>query len=250
MALLECKDLVKRFGGNVAVNKASFTVEENIVNCLIGPNGSGKTTMFNLITGVLPADGGSIVYKGEEILGKSTKTIVQAGIVRTFQDLKLFGEFTVLQNVMIALHRRFGESVFQGVVYSAKSKKAQTDRERAMEVLRFFELESKAETVVRGLPYGEQKLVSVARLYAANTELLLLDEPASGMDWDGYKLLINAIEKVIDQGKTVLLVEHNIDFVRSLADRVVFLHQGSVLKQGTMDEVMADRKLTEIYFGF
>lgn len=248
--VLKAENLVKKFGGNIAVNNASFEVYENIVNCLIGPNGSGKTTIFNLITGTLPNDGGSCIYKGEEILGKPTGYIVEKGIARTFQDLKLFTEFTVLQNVLVAIRGRYGEPVFQGLFYSPKSAKAKADYDKAMEVLKFIGLEDKANTVVRSLPYGEQKLVSVARLYAAEADLLLLDEPASGMDKEGYKLLSDVIEKVISMGKTVLLVEHNIDFVREVAQHVVFLHHGEVLKQGSIDEIMADRKLTEIYFGF
>jgi len=217
MEILKVEGLVKKFGGNIAVNNASFTIEENKVNCLIG---------------------------------HGVKKIVELGIVRTFQDLKLFNEFTVLQNILISIRGLYGESVFQGLVYNPNHPKAVEGREKAMEAIRFVGLEDKANTLVKSLPYGEQKLVSLARLYAAEADLLLLDEPASGMDKDGYKMLSDVIERVIDMGKTVLLVEHNIDFVREVAEKVVFLHQGQVMMQGTIDEIMADRQLTEIYFGF
>ena len=250
MAILEAKGLVKKFGGNIAVNNASFTVEENIINCLIGPNGSGKTTCFNLITGSLRCDAGSVIYRGEEMIGKKTSTIVEKGIVRTFQDLKLFGEFTVMQNVLVAIRGRYGEQIFSSLFFNPRSSKAAEDFERAEEALRIVGLEDKADVVVSSLPYGEQKLVSLARLYAAEADLLLLDEPASGMDKDGYKMLDEVLSRFIAMGKTVLLVEHNIDFVRSIANKVVFLNQGQVLAEGTIDDIMADKYLTEIYFGF
>ena len=136
MAILEAKGLVKKFGGNIAVNNASFTAEENIVNCLIGPNGSGKTTCFNLITGALRCDAGSVLYRGEEMVGKKTNVIVEKGIVRTFQDLKLFSEFTVLQNVLIAIRGRYGEPVLSGLFFNPKSAKAKVDFDRAEDALR------------------------------------------------------------------------------------------------------------------
>ena len=250
MAILEAKGLVKKFGDNIAVNNASFTAEENIVNCLIGPNGSGKTTCFNLITGALRCDAGSVLYRGEEMVGKKTNVIVEKGIVRTFQDLKLFSEFTVLQNVLIAIRGRYGEPVLSGLFFNPKSAKAKVDFDRAEDALRVVGLQDKADVVVSSLPYGEQKLVSLARLYAAEADLLLLDEPASGMDQEGYKMLDEVLKRFIAKGKTILLVEHNIDFVRSVADKVVFLNQGQVLAEGSIDDIMADKYLTEIYFGF
>lgn len=249
MALLKAEGLVKKFGGNVAVNKASFTVEKNIVNCLIGPNGSGKTTIFNLITNVLPADEGSVIYKDNEVIGAGIGKVVDMGIVRTFQDLKLFPEFSVIDNVMVAIRGRYGESVLQGLLYSKNNARARADQERAMEALRIFGLEDKAASIVRSLPYGEQKLVSLARLYAAEADLLLLDEPASGMDKEGYKMLDEVIVKLLGMDKTILLVEHNIDFVREIAQNVVFLHQGEVLVQGNIQDIVSDKHLTEIYFG-
>lgn len=250
MAILEVKGLTKKFGGLVAVNDASFTIEEKKINCLIGPNGSGKTTIFNLITGSLPADSGSVVFKGQELIGKKVTQTVNMGIARTFQDLKLFGEFTVLQNVMVAMHGRHGENVLQGFLYSPKSAGAQKDLEKAFEILRLFDLEDEADTPVGGLPYGMQKLVSLARLYAVDAELLLLDEPASGMDKEGYAIMDKAMNIFIEKGKTILLVEHNMDFVRDIAEKIIFLHQGKVLAQGRMEDIMSDKHLTEIYFGY
>ena len=250
MPILEVSHLTKKFGGLVAVNDASFTVEENRITCLIGPNGSGKTTVFNLITGAIPADGGSVRYKGNELIGKRVVQTVSLGVARTFQDLKLFGEFTVLQNVMVALRGRHGETVPAGLTYSDRSAKARADIEKAQEILALFGLSDAAETPVGSLPYGMQKLVSLARLYAVDAELLLLDEPASGMDHDGYGVLEKALEIFIADGKTILLVEHNIDFVRTVADKVIFLHQGQVLAEGSIDQITADKHLTEIYFGF
>lgn len=250
MPMLEVNGLTKRFGGNIAVNNASFTMEENEVTCLIGPNGSGKTTIFNLLTGMLPADAGSARYRGVELIGKSTSAIVELGIVRTFQDLKLFGEFTALQNVLIAIRGRYGESVWQGLRYSPRSARAKADTDRAMEALQSVGMESRAHMMVGSLPYGEQKLISLARLYAAKAELVLLDEPASGMDKEGYRLLERAVSHFIERGKTVLLVEHNMEFVQTIAERVIFLHRGEVLAQGAMEEIRSDSRLTDIYFGY
>ncbi|MGN1413982.1 MAG: ABC transporter ATP-binding protein [Anaerovoracaceae bacterium] len=250
MPVLEVKGLTKKFGGLVAVNEASFTIEENKISCLIGPNGSGKTTIFNLITGSLPADSGSVLYKEQELIGKKVSQTVELGIARTFQDLKLFSEFTVLQNVMVAMRGRHGEKVLQGLFYSEKSAAAQKDLEKAHEILRLFDLNDEADTLVSGLPYGMQKLVSLARLYAVDANLLLLDEPASGMDKEGYAIMDQAMNIFIESGKTILLVEHNMDFVKNIAEKVIFLHQGKVLAQGSMEEITSDKHLTEIYFGY
>lgn len=152
MPILEVSHLTKKFGGLVAVSDASFTVEENRITCLIGPNGSGKTTVFNLITGAIPADGGSVRYKGNELIGKRVVQTVSLGVARTFQDLKLFGEFTVLQNVMVALRGRHGETVTAGLTYSDRSAKAWADIEKAQEILTLFGLSDAAETPVASLP--------------------------------------------------------------------------------------------------
>lgn len=250
MPVLEVKGLTKKFGGLVAVNEASFTIEKNKISCLIGPNGSGKTTIFNLITGSLPADSGSVLYNGQELIGKKVSQTVEMGISRTFQDLKLFSEFTVLQNVMVAMRKRHGEKVLQGFLYSEKSAAAQKDIEKAHEILRLFDLNDDADSLVSGLPYGMQKLVSLARLYAVDADLLLLDEPASGMDKEGYAIMDQAMNVFIENGKTILLVEHNMDFVKNIAEKVIFLHQGKVLAQGSMDDITSDKHLTEIYFGY
>lgn len=250
MSILEVQQLTKRFGGLVAVNGASFTAEENQITCLIGPNGSGKTTIFNLITGALPADGGSAIYDGCQLIGKKVVQTVELGVARTFQDLKLFQEFTVLQNVMAAMRPRFGEKVLEGLLYRPNAPRAREDLERAHHILSLFGLSGQADTCVASLPYGQQKLVSLARLYAVDARLLLLDEPASGMDHEGYELLEKALHIFMERGKTILLVEHNIDFVRTVADKVVFLHQGQVMAQGSVQQIMQDERLTDIYFGF
>lgn len=250
MKTLEVKGLCKSFGGNKAVNDCSFDVEEKQITCLIGPNGAGKTTIFNLITGVLKADSGSILYRSQEIIGKSPIETVDLGIVRTFQDMRLFNEFTVLQNVLMAIRPRYGEGIIKGIFSSEHHPRVKAEREIGMEALKVVGLEHKAHLVVTALSYGEQKLVCLARAYAAKAELLLLDEPASGLDKTGFTGMQNVLDRFMEMGKTILLVEHNMDFVKGIANEVVFLHQGHALAQGSIDEITSDKNLTNIYFGY
>lgn len=250
MKVLEVKELNKSFGGNKAVRDCTFDVEEKRITCLIGPNGAGKTTIFNLITGVLKADSGSVLYKGRDICGESPIETVNQGIVRTFQDMRLWNEFTVLQNIQMAIRPRYGEGILKGLFSYDKHPKRVEEREKAMEALEVVGLADKADSIVTSLSYGEQKLICLARAYAAKGEMLLLDEPASGLDKSGFVGMQNVLDSFMHMGKTILLVEHNMDFVKDIADEVVFLHQGHALAQGKIDDITADKELTNIYFGY
>lgn len=242
MPILEVSHLTKKFGGLVAVSDASFTVEENRITCLIGPNGSGKTTVFNLITGAIPADGGSVRYKGNELIGKRVVQTVSLGVARTFQDLKLFGEFTVLQNVMVALRGRHGETVPAGLTYSDRSAKAWADIEKAQEILTLFGLSDAAETPVASLPYGMQKLVSLARLYAVDAELLLLDEPSIGLSPNLVQSILQTVRKLADErGLAAVIVEQNVKVALDVADYVLALRGGRVIFEGPASEVSVDK---------
>jgi branched-chain amino acid transport system ATP-binding protein len=249
LELLKVEKLTKRFGGLAASQNCSFTINDKQISCLIGPNGAGKTTIFNLITGFLSADEGSIQYGGHEIVGLKPSQTVKLGIARTFQDLKLFGEFTVLQNVMVSLKNRYGENILAGLFYSKKSRRYLNDLSKAREALKIVGLESAENTLVSDLPYGEQKLVSLARIYASEADLLLLDEPASGLDKEGFSKLLKVLDTFLKMGKTVIVVEHNMDFVKDIAHDVIFLHQGEVLAKGCLQDIVSDSRLTDIYFG-
>jgi ABC-type branched-subunit amino acid transport system ATPase component len=249
LELLKIEKLAKSFGGLAAVKNCSFSIPDKQISCLIGPNGAGKTTIFNLITGVLAADEGCIRYNGRDICGLSCSKTVKLGISRTFQDLKLFGEFTVLQNVMVSIKERYGESIWEGLFFSYKSKKYLSDLNKAREVLNLVGLYAKANSSVNDLPYGEQKLVSLARILAVEADLMLLDEPASGLDKEGFSKLLDILERVLKMGKSIIVVEHNMDFVKDIAHKAIFLHQGEVLAEGTIADIVADDRLTEIYFG-
>jgi ABC-type branched-subunit amino acid transport system ATPase component len=240
----------KAFGGIQAVEACSFEVPPGLITGLIGPNGAGKTTIFNLITGFLRADGGSIRYKGEELLGLPPHRIEARGVVRTFQHLRLWSKMTVLENVLLGCRTPLGENVLTLFLRPGRvSAEEAAARERAMEVLRFFSLADRAQELAEDLAYPEQKLLSMARIFATEAEILLLDEPTSGLDTDSLQKIVPMVRRLVEHGKTVLLIEHNMELIAQLSDEVVFLHQGRVMARGRADRITRDPALTEIYFG-
>jgi ABC-type branched-subunit amino acid transport system ATPase component len=248
--VLTVTGLGKSFGGIQAVNDCTFEVAPRLITGLIGPNGAGKTTIFNLITGFLRADAGSIRLRGEELLGLAPHRVEQRGVARTFQHLRLWSKMTVLENVLLGCQGRAGENVltlfFRPGLVRAEEARA---RERAMEVLSFFGLAERAHDLAEDLAYPEQKLLSMARILATDAEVLLLDEPTSGLDTDWLHRIVPIVRRLVDEGKTVLLIEHNMELVSQLSDEVVFLHQGHVLARGKPEQITKDPALTEIYFG-
>jgi ABC-type branched-subunit amino acid transport system ATPase component len=240
----------KAFGGIQAVEACSFEVPPGLITGLIGPNGAGKTTIFNLITGFLRADGGSIRYKGEELQGLPPHQIEARGVVRTFQHLRLWSKMTVLENVLLGCRTPLGENVLTLFLRPGRVRAEEAAaRERATEVLRFFSLADRAQELAEDLAYPEQKLLSMARIFATEAEILLLDEPTSGLDTDSLHKIVPMVRKLVEHGKTVLLIEHNMELIAQLSDEVVFLHQGRVMARGRADQITRDPALTEIYFG-
>jgi branched-chain amino acid transport system permease protein len=240
----------KAFGGIHAVEECSFDVPPGLITGLIGPNGAGKTTVFNLITGFLRADGGSIRYKGEELLGLAPHQVEARGVVRTFQHLRLWGKMTVLENVLLGCRTPLGENVLTLFLRPGRVRAEEAAaRERAMEVLRIFALEGRAHELTEDLAYPEQKLLSMARIFATDAEILLLDEPTSGLDTDSLQKIVPMVRRLVEHGKTVLLIEHNMELISQLSDEVVFLHQGRVMARGRAEQITRDPALTEIYFG-
>jgi len=248
--IMTIEKVSKSFGGIQAVEECSFDVPPGLITGLIGPNGAGKTTVFNLITGFLRADGGSIRYKGEEMLGLAPHQVEARGVVRTFQHLRLWAKMTVLENVLLGCRTPLGENVLALFLRPGRVRAEEAAaRERAMEVLRFFALEDRAHELAEDLAYPEQKLLSMARIFATDAEILLLDEPTSGLDTDSLQKIVPMVRRLVEHGKTVLLIEHNMELISQLSDEVVFLHQGRVMARGRAEQITRDPALTEIYFG-
>jgi len=248
--LLRLERVSRSFGGIHAVEGCTFSLEEGKITGLIGPNGAGKTTLFNVITGIYPAESGSVHYEDLEITKTAAHQVPKMGIGRTFQNLRLFNRMTVLENVLVACPDQIGERIWGAFFRFGKVKEQEeTNRKKAMGYLKFVGLEEKAGELAEDLSFAEQKLLSLARLLATESRLMLLDEPASGLDPVFMESLYPMIRELLRYGKTVCIVEHNMDVIRAIVDEVVFMDQGRVLAQGPPEEIMKSSQLTEIYFG-
>ena len=249
-AYLQVTGLEKNFGGLKALNDCSFTITQGRITCLVGPNGAGKTTIFNAITGFLVPDQGHVEFRGANLDGLKPQAIVAAGIARTFQNLRLFAELTALDNVLIGMSGQFGEEPFGAIFRPLHTARAQARRRaEALETLAHVGLADRAHEFVRNLSYGEQKLLTIARVLATGAELLLLDEPASGLSHAALDSIMTLLRRLQSEGKTLLVVEHTTRVVQKIADDVLFLHQGHLMAQGSPQEIISDPKLAEIYFG-
>jgi ABC-type branched-subunit amino acid transport system ATPase component len=249
-AYLEVAGVNKSFGGLQALRDTDFTVVERRITCLVGPNGAGKTTIFNVITGFLRPDTGHVAFRGDSLDGVRPQAIVRAGIARTFQNLRLFQDLTALDNVLMAMPGQFGETPLAAIfrpLHTARSQRRFRDAARA--TLDHVGLGARADDHVRNLSYGEQKLLTIARVLATGAELLLLDEPASGLAAGALDAVMALLRRLQAEGKTLLVVEHNTRVVQQIADDVLFLHQGHLMARGTPAEIIADPALAEIYFG-
>ena len=247
---LEVTGLKKSFGGLVAVGGASFTIPEGKITALIGPNGAGKTTIFNMITGTMKPDEGTVVLHGEDITNLSVVEVARKGIARSFQDVRICEQMTVLDNVAVAVPGQPGEGIASLVFRPLRARKVERAvRQRALECLALFGIADKANEVVGELSYGDQKLVAIARLLATDADVLLLDEPTSGVDPANVEGVMQGVMRLRDLGRTVCLVEHSVHFVQRLADRAVFLDQGIVLAEGTVEELINQKELADLYFG-
>ncbi|MCW2538330.1 MAG: Arginine transport ATP-binding protein ArtM [Frankiales bacterium] len=249
-AILTVTGLVKRFGGITAVAGVDMQVARNQVTALIGPNGAGKSTLFGLFTGFMPADEGSVVLNGEEVRGKSPNAIARLGMVRSFQDVRLFRYLTALQNVMIAVPDQPAEFVWKLFAAPGQVRRREREvRERALELLASVGMLDEANTLCGDLGHGEQKLVAIARVLATNAELLLLDEPTSGVEPEWVERVAAVIRELPNQGKTVCVVEHNLAFLQMLNANCYFMEAGRIRTKGTLDELMAEEDLRRAYFG-
>lgn len=249
--LLTLDKVSKWFGGNQAVAECSFEISERKVTGLVGPNGAGKTTLFNMITGTLPTDEGSISYRSTDITSLSPQKRIELGIARTFQDVRIFPELSVLDNVLVSIQNQLGERL-HNVFFrpTAILQEVRANRAFALECLDSVGIQrEQVSMMAQDISYAEQKLLSLARLLATGAELLLLDEPASGLDEASIDILKNILRTIIDEGKTVLIVEHNMLLVRELSDWIVFLDGGRVLAEDTPSKIMQNKDLQTVYFG-
>ena len=250
-ALLETKNLGISFGGLRAVDDFQISIKKGQLYGLIGPNGAGKTTVFNLLTGVYKPSEGIITLDGRNITGLKTIDINQAGIARTFQNIRLFKELTVLDNVKAGLHNHYKYSFFDGILRLPKYYKVERAmNERAMELLKVFELDQEAGYLAANLPYGKQRKLEIARALATEPKLLLLDEPAAGMNPNETKELMDTIRFVREHfDMTVLLIEHDMKLVSGICEELTVLNFGQVLIQGETSAVLKDPTVITAYLG-
>ncbi len=251
MALLEVKSLGIAFGGLKAVDGFHISVEKGQLYGLIGPNGAGKTTVFNLLTGVYKPDQGQILLDGQSIGGKKTIEINKAGIARTFQNIRLFKNMTVLDNVKAGLHNHYPYSTVEGILRLPRFREQEKRMDaKAMELLEVFELEDSAGVLAANLPYGKQRKLEIARALATEPKLLLLDEPAAGMNPNETAELMNTIRFVREKfDMTILLIEHDMKLVSGICERLTVLNFGQVLTEGETGEVLNDPQVITAYLG-
>ncbi len=251
MAMLEVKNLSISFGGLKAVNDFHVTIEKGQLYGLIGPNGAGKTTVFNLLTGVYKPDTGSIHLDGVNITGKKTIDINQNGIARTFQNIRLFKELSVLDNVKVGLHNHHPYSTIEGIFRLPRYFKVEKEMdERALELLKVFDLDGEADYTASNLPYGKQRKLEIARALATQPKLLLLDEPAAGMNPNETKELMDTIRFVRDNfDMTILLIEHDMKLVSGICEKLTVLNFGQVLTEGDTADVLNDPQVITAYLG-
>ena len=251
MNILQTKDLGIRFGGLDAVKEFNLNIEKGELYGLIGPNGAGKTTVFNLLTGVYKPTSGKILLDGQEIQGMSPIDINKMGIARTFQNIRLFSDMTVVENVMVGLHNKAKGSVFESIFrLPIHFKTEKLLREKAKELLSVFDLEGERNILAKNLPYGKQRKLEIARAMATSPKLLLLDEPAAGMNPHETEELMNTIKFVkANFDMTILLIEHDIKFVSGICENATVLNFGTTLAQGKIQDVLKDPKVVTAYLG-
>lgn len=251
MAMLEVKNIGISFGGLKAVDNFSVSIEKGQLYGLIGPNGAGKTTVFNLLTGVYKPDNGSILLDGRNITGKSTIEINKAGIARTFQNIRLFKDLSVLDNVKAGLHNHYTYSTIEGILRLPRHFKVEKEmNERAMELLKVFDLDKECDFKASNLPYGKQRKLEIARALATEPKLLLLDEPAAGMNPNETAELMDTIRFVRDNfDMTILLIEHDMKLVSGICEELTVLNFGQVLTQGETSAVLNDKRVITAYLG-
>ncbi|MDQ7031570.1 MAG: ABC transporter ATP-binding protein [Desulfonauticus sp.] len=251
MTLLKVYNVSKSFGGLMAVNDVNFEVSEGTVMGLIGPNGAGKTTVFNLITGNYKPDSGEIIFSGKNITGLSPNKIVKLGIARTFQTIRLFQNRSVLENVLAGCHCRMRAGVLACMFQPGWQKQEEHQAvKNAFQELRFVGLEKEVNNQAKNLSYGNQRLLEIARALATRPKLLILDEPAGGMNEQETQALVRLIDQIKKRGITILLIEHDMSLVMKICEKIVVLEHGTKIAEGTAEQIKADPQVIEAYLGW
>ncbi|NIQ39696.1 MAG: ATP-binding cassette domain-containing protein [Proteobacteria bacterium] len=248
MALLEVKEITKRFGGLVALHNVSFAVESGEIRGLIGPNGAGKSVMFKTISGFYRPTHGQIFYQGEDITGQRASYVAERGLVRTFQETTLFHELTVYQNVLIGCHLHARSNLFTALLRTDREKQKDA-AERTLRVLDFMGLANRKDQLALNLPLGSQRALAIAVALAAEPKLLLLDEPFAGMNPEETNHMMDLVRKVQESGVTIILVEHDMKAAMGLCGRLMVLNFGEFLAEGTPEEIRSNGAVIEAYLG-
>ncbi len=249
-ALLSVRDLTKTFGGLMAVNCVSFDIEKGTITALIGPNGAGKTTVINIISGLLRATGGKVVFKGRDITNLPPYRISHLGIARTFQNIRVFPQMTVLENMLVATKYRKGETLLYSVIPDRDVKvEDEQNLKKALHYLEFVGLMDKKDEFAGNLSHGQRRLLELARALATDADLLLLDEPTAGVTPRTRKKLLQLFTRLKNSGKTIMIIEHNMKVVRAVSDRVIVLSNGQKIFDGPPDKAFKDSRVIEAYLG-